>query len=444
MLSFRVVSSAEKFNGISVPNWQLLGPGGALNVQSSTMAVSSAANDIAKVGNALLLATVNGGVWRTTDPVTNPRPRWVNVFDAQPVTCQSMTRLYVSPSANTSRVYALCGMSTSSQMGFRWNVRNSGDLQGFAVSNDGGITWKMANFFPNYSLEGIVELPNGDVIVSSRGSFYGQDTSASSSGGIWVSSNIFDQSSWKQTSTWPTFALQYDPILKTVFASTASIATGNGTKAVLSSTDGGRTWSDFGNGIYFGNNNFVPFYSCLALIPGKALFLGVLLTPSLDLNGLDWVQYGLGAGWGRVYYFNLTSPDAKWRNVGAQPAVRNPANLDSNCYYTCIINGTAPPGVILFVACPMITTSQTKIVVPFSSYRVMIASSTSLETLVPSSTESTIGPHSILKSAASITRVVDASIRASTSTSGILCGIKVRPLSTILVITKLLMATPEI
>eukprot|EP00729_Bicosta_minor_P027730 gene27730-15472_t len=59
------------------------------------------------------VGSVNGGVWRSTS-LEQTIPHWENVLDGQPVTCSSISALYVS-NFDPSTVYAGCGGSTSSE-----------------------------------------------------------------------------------------------------------------------------------------------------------------------------------------------------------------------------------------------------------------------------------------------------------------------------------------
>jgi hypothetical protein len=305
--------------------WQFAGPGGAVGMQPGGMLVSSAANAVARTGSgAWLLATVNGGVWRTTDPTTKEAAHWTPVFDGgDAVACASMTTLGVSPDGQ--RVYAGCGASTSSQQGYAWNVVNSGDWAGVAVSGDGGVTWAMTGFPAGYSVQAIVELPTGEVLVSARGSYTDQ-----SDGGIWRLASYPDagnRSAWTRVFSLPTFSLVADPSSQTVFASAAAV---DASKAVWSSWDRGQTWAPVVEGLSFAGG-MQPAYSTLALTPGRALFLGVMLAPP------DWVRNGLQAMFGAVYYLNTTlgEMNGRWQIVGAQPMAPSAAAPTRDCVYNC-------------------------------------------------------------------------------------------------------------
>ena len=72
-----------------------------------------------------LLATANGGIWKTEDLHQTP-PAWRQVLDRQPVTCTSISAMEVLG----SMILAGCGGATSSEMGYDWMVSNSGDWGG--------------------------------------------------------------------------------------------------------------------------------------------------------------------------------------------------------------------------------------------------------------------------------------------------------------------------
>ena len=330
MLNSIIIVAFAVFSGGLVGAWEFAGPGGGLNVQPLPMTVSGATNAVLKVPGGWLVASVNGGVWRTTDAINittaEQQPNWVPVFDSSPVTCTSMTSLSMSIN-NPNTIYAGCGGSTSSQQGYAWNVLNNGDWRGFAVSMDAGVTWKMAEFPPNYSVQSIVDLPTGEVLVATRGHY----SNASDLGGIWRSTgNVFDATSWTRTYANPTFTLVLDPISSYVYASTATLSAAN---AVLRSKDGGKSWMALTSGLSF-TASMIPFYSCLTLTPNASLFLGVMTTPPAYLNT------GLGGGFGQLFYLNLSMPanaigDQPWAAIGAQPMVANPSSPNQDCSYTC-------------------------------------------------------------------------------------------------------------
>jgi hypothetical protein len=224
----------------SIEAWTFLGPGNVQEqntpfVSAPTDRYASAANDVVKVGgDTWLLATTNGGVFRTTSSTNDKNPNWVNVWDNQPVTCSSMTKFHVSK-INPNKVYASCGASSSAVVGFSSMLRMAGDMAGFAVSTDKGENWKMAAFPPNYSIEDILELPNGDVAIAVVGGFFND-----SDGGVWISSNIFDRNSWTKTHDVPTFHFAFDNTTNTIFTSSSAV---EAARAVFSSTDFGKTWT---------------------------------------------------------------------------------------------------------------------------------------------------------------------------------------------------------
>ena len=67
-------------------------------------------------GTEWLLATANGGIWRSKDVLAQPGPHWTPVLDGQPVACTSISAM----ESMGSTVLAGCGGATSSEMGYDW------------------------------------------------------------------------------------------------------------------------------------------------------------------------------------------------------------------------------------------------------------------------------------------------------------------------------------
>lgn len=333
-----VCSEPLQFPASVEMQFKFAGPQGAVSVLPHRVgSVSGAANSIVKVksgngGSAWLVATVNGGVWRTTDAINSSsqdyqqNPRWTNVFDASPVTCTAMTTLHVA-SANSARVYAGCGGATSSQAGYASNIVDDSGWTGFAVSEDAGVSWTMAPSFPRgYSVQSILELPGegGAVLVGVRTSFLN-----GSEGGIFRASS-WNAAVWARVYDRPVFDIVFHAASSRVIASGCAVAAA---QAVLASTDRGLTWAPFTGGLKFaGTKPMMPFFSCLAT-RDNLLFLGVLTVPAAP----GWLDGGMGGGAGEVWFMDLSSSGsgAVWRRVGAQPAVANPTQPNTDCSYDC-------------------------------------------------------------------------------------------------------------
>ena len=104
--------------------WRHAGPGGYANSNDMLkMASAGAAQALVNVHDkAWLMATANGGIWKTEDILT-ARPHWSQVLDGQPVACTSISAM----ASLGSTVLAGCGSATSSEMGYDWTMYNSGD-----------------------------------------------------------------------------------------------------------------------------------------------------------------------------------------------------------------------------------------------------------------------------------------------------------------------------
>ena len=118
--------------------WVHAGPGGYAMIDDPLKLESAgAAQAMVQVNGSAssswLLATANGGIWKTADLHQTP-PVWRQVLDKQPVTCASISAM----EAFGSTIVAGCGGATSSEMGYDWMVMNSGDWGGVMISRDGG------------------------------------------------------------------------------------------------------------------------------------------------------------------------------------------------------------------------------------------------------------------------------------------------------------------
>ena len=189
---------------LSAP-WAHAGPGGYR--QGATpgkfdegIASAGAAQAMVQLGGAnsteWLLATANGGIWRTTDLLAAKGPNWVQVLDGQPVTCTSISAM----ERRGSTVLAGCGSATSSEMGFDWMAFNSGDWGGLLLSHDNGHTWSMTAFPPNMFITAIVLLSNESFLVSVRASFHDRDA-----GGVWRTTDA--GATWTRTLDKPVYDL---------------------------------------------------------------------------------------------------------------------------------------------------------------------------------------------------------------------------------------------
>ena len=71
-------------------------------------------------GSVWLLATANGGIWKTNNLHATPRPHWEQKLDGQPVACSSISAM----ESIGDTVLAGCGGATSAEMGYDWMVSN--------------------------------------------------------------------------------------------------------------------------------------------------------------------------------------------------------------------------------------------------------------------------------------------------------------------------------
>ena len=228
-------------NGLSLVShaqiWAEQGPGPTTNGQVEGIPgkpVSGAVEALAAVpgdANTIYAATVNGGIWKTTNG-TAASPTWTPLTD-QALTALSMNSLAISP-VNTNVIYGGTGSVSSFGDG------NSGI--GVAKSVDGGATWATlaAATFAGRAINSIVptSLGGGNVILAASlfgGAFRSIDGAVS-----------FTQLSGAGGTNLPAggvSSLVADPSNTNRFYA-ALPGTG-----IYISTDGGQTWAQVNTGL---------------------------------------------------------------------------------------------------------------------------------------------------------------------------------------------------
>lgn len=266
---------------------------------------SSAIQNVAHNGQGVwFAATVNGGVWRTTDINAKPKVQWVPVTDNNQgqIQCSSIGAVHVDRS-NPKRVYFGCGGPTSSEMGPSWNTLNAGYWGGLYASDDLGDSWYQIEAFPTGQwITHIESLPavNGTMqglLVATRGDFFYSPSwdrerlsfSASAppslTGGIWRGTETAPRLfSFTQTLTQPCFDIEVyeQPTPSTrvfVYASTVETTTN-----VVVSADMGVTWQSYSpTGGFPWSSGYAPFYTTLTITAGDPT---ASVPPKLVLLGL--------------------------------------------------------------------------------------------------------------------------------------------------------------
>ena len=140
------------FTPVLLAQWTEQGPGPIKNGQDEGITnnpVSGAVNAIAPVdANTVYVATVNGGIWKTTD-ATSASPTWTQLTDTA-LSALSIKSLAVSP-LDSNLIFAGTGSSSS--------LSSSGSPGiGVARSTDGGTKWTVeaATPFAGTRIESIV------------------------------------------------------------------------------------------------------------------------------------------------------------------------------------------------------------------------------------------------------------------------------------------------
>ena len=302
--------------GLSAPRWIEEGPGPILNADSfipPNNPVSGAINAIAanQTNPDLVYAgTVNGGIWKTTNP-TADSPSWSPLTDRR-LPGLSINSLAVSP-LHPHILFAGTG-STSS-----YNFDGSPGF-GVARSADGGRTWTVLaqDTFSGRRINSIVPtaLDDGNVVLAATliDSPPGESTTANlviPAGGVFRSDDMGDsfvRLSGNGSSGLPdqgVSSLVADPGNRKRFyaAVPAFLSNATGSEGVYRSDDGGVTWAAVNTGLTdldsslrillaIHNNHFHRTNVVYAAILGKARpgLLGVFRSDDL---GATWTALGV-------------------------------------------------------------------------------------------------------------------------------------------------------
>ena len=215
-------------------------------------------------GTSWLYATANGGIWKTDNILASPEPSWRQLLDNQPVACTSISAM----GSMGATVLAGCGSATSSEMGHRWDVANSGDWAGVLISRDAGQSWSHTGFPANYYVSGVLVLSETRMVVSAVSSLYDRYD-----GGVWVS--IDGGKSFNRTLTKPVFDLKAVHLANAPPMLLASAVWATPEEALYASDDG-STWQAVATGISFSGRR--PFY------PNTAIGKSVLFFSALTVN----------------------------------------------------------------------------------------------------------------------------------------------------------------
>ena len=232
-------------------SWEHKGPAGYYNLGDKAKATSAGAAQAATLinGTTWLISTANGGIWKTEDVTALPEPHWKAVLDDQPVRCTSVSAM----ASHGSTVVAGCGAATSSEMGYTWDVANTGDFGGVMASSDGGDTWAMTPFPANYYVSAVIVLSPTSHLIGARSQLFNR-----TDGGVW----LFTNNQYAKVFETPVFDLRLEPSSRCVLA---AIPWGADSEAAYAACDGSFTsWQPFAQGIDWGEER-KPFYPTLAI-----------------------------------------------------------------------------------------------------------------------------------------------------------------------------------
>ncbi len=279
--------------------------------------------------NHVFVATVNGGVWQTTN-ANAVNPSWSTKTDALP--SLAISAIAIDPT-NSNNVYAGTG-SYSSIFGGVSSVGDGGSAVGIYRSTDGGLSWSVSGrtTFAGMRIVRIVTttLNGGQTVFAAT-----TDVNGANTGGIYRSDiggapNVNGTDSWVRISGANGLPdagvtdIVADPGNANRFYAAVVGATGAG---IYRSTDGGANWSSISNNIPAGSiTNAIrirlsvspagqnPIYAGLIGSNGKVsgIFRSVQGTDGIDnnaANGIDepaeatWVRVGV-AGAPNIYPFS--------------------------------------------------------------------------------------------------------------------------------------------
>jgi hypothetical protein len=271
--------------------------------------------------NEFFVGSANGGVWRSTN-VHETTPHWANVLDGQKVRCTSISAL-TKADFDPNLMFAGCGGSTSSEMGYDWSVLNDGDWGGVMRSTDAGKTWSMTGFPVNFYVTAVVPISKTVIAVSARANFFSPND-----GGVWLTQD--GGASWKRTLNEPVFDLLMTKSSKLLFAAVAMSAA-----TVRVSADAGATWTDFSEGISWEGGS-LPFYPCLAAHePADQTKSTVLFVGGLAVSPTESTNTSSAIFWREVPPPGFTNANAKANakalSDGSWTTIQNqPQNLDGD------------------------------------------------------------------------------------------------------------------
>jgi hypothetical protein len=313
------------------------------NIVASTVS-GSIQRVINPSANVVLVATSNGGLWRTGNlwdggstsltpaALTAPYfPRWSPVSDS--FGCSSMAALHALDDMN---MVAGCGIT---------NAKYVGSLAGAFKSVDGGITWSPLGFPLHHDITDALMLSPSTVIISTKAYRYQSGgiwrTTAASAGGIALSTD--GGSSWTWAANGNNLAQPINSNINTPPTSVnglavyqlASLGSSNTAFAVASvagvlsflvSTNSGATWTTSNSGDIASD---ILSVSAPASRPSNAV-LSVAITP----DGTVVLYLGVFACClsdptaPRYQVYRATYPALVWRAMG-QPAT---TELDGSVY----------------------------------------------------------------------------------------------------------------
>lgn len=275
--------------------WKHAGPGGyrELNVTDTPASAGAAQAMVQLNGTAYLLATANGGIWHSGDILAVGGPHWTPALDGQPVTCTSISAM----ESHGHTVVAGCGSATSAEMGVDWMAFNSGDWGGVMISLDGGASWKMTAFPPNYFITAMVVSSPTSFVVAARAHFLDRDD-----GGVWATKD--GGATWTRTLHRPVYDLVLEPGSKALLAALPYTAD---EESVYVSLSGGYAddFTSAGAGLFWdGRSAYYPTFA----LGGGQVFVGALTANPAALGDTSSALFTRpvgellsgGAGWARV------------------------------------------------------------------------------------------------------------------------------------------------
>ena len=159
-------------NTQSLNTWTAVGPAGLGNgtgtFSNAGQVTASAVDPSDPTGNTVFIGAANGGIWKTTNFLTNNPlgPTWLPLTDFGPTNSLNIGSIAIYP-RNNDPCQSLILATTGDPNGSGSGHGLAG--VGFLRSLDGGATWQLVDSLNSFEADGITPLPiNGPSAISGK------------------------------------------------------------------------------------------------------------------------------------------------------------------------------------------------------------------------------------------------------------------------------------